>query len=198
MVDVVLGEGFVHADAEEIEHGRTVGQVREGGAEEVGVGVARRVRHGVLAQHAVGIVAQAGTEMLGDVAVDHRAGLSDLPEVFAVPGEVRRSVAEPFHVHGAVRIVEGMARVVCAAQHVVAQRFLDLLHALGDEADGRVLVEQQRIDVQARVRRGGRGAAVGTQTADVERTPFVEPVVLEVGVRPIGRAANRTTAWRRR
>jgi hypothetical protein len=48
-----------------------------------------------------------------------------------LPPQVRRPAAEPLDIHGAMREVERVARVVGAAQHVLAQRCADLLDEFG-------------------------------------------------------------------
>ena len=57
VVDVVLGEALVHADAEEIDELGAVREMGEGGAQEARLGVAGRVRHRVLADERLGVVA---------------------------------------------------------------------------------------------------------------------------------------------
>jgi hypothetical protein len=60
-----------------------------------------------------------------------------------------------------MRIVEGVIGVVGAAADVVAQRGADAGGALSDEGQHGVFIEEQGIDIEARVGGGGLGAAVG-------------------------------------
>ena len=186
VVDVIFREGFVHPDAEEIEHLRAVGEVRKRGALEARVGVAGRVRHRVLADDALGIAAQTGGEMLDDVAVDHRAELADLPKIFAVPREVRRAAAEPFHVHHGGGKIERVAGIIRAAKDVVAERLAHVRRAARDVGDGGVLVENARVDVEQRLVGGGRGGgAVGAELRGIERAPRGQPVIGGIEIRTV-------------